>query len=71
MEMSNQSQEREEVIIAFGHAIVLKLLGGAHEIRGGSEQERRQALEWLERFHPHGSEAEPPSDAQWQQAMRP
>lgn len=71
MEMSSLNHEREELIMAFGQAIVVKLLGGACEVRGGSEQERKQALEWLERFHPQGSEPDLPSDAQWKQAMRP
>jgi hypothetical protein len=39
-----------KVVASWGAARLIKRLDGKHELRGGSEQDRRDAKEWLAMF---------------------
>jgi hypothetical protein len=43
-------QDEGEVVAAWGQAQLLKYLDGKTELRGGSDQDRAQAREWISMF---------------------
>ena len=47
-------RERVELIARFGEARLVKLLDGKLEIRGGTEQEKTQAHDWMKQFLTQG-----------------
>ncbi len=46
----NAAPPHDELIASFGGAQIRKHLDGRLEIRGGTESERTQARDWIERF---------------------
>ena len=50
--MHNFLPEREtvELVASFGEVRLVKTLDWEYELRGGSEEDRRAALDWMERF---------------------
>jgi hypothetical protein len=46
------STEQGDVVASFGHARLVIHLNGKYELRGGSEQDRLVAREWLALFWP-------------------
>ena len=43
-------QDEGEVVAAWGEAQLIKYLDGKTELRGGSEQDRAEAREWISMF---------------------
>jgi len=53
MELDNRSitpSDNPQVLALFGQATLLRSLDGRVELRGGSEQDREHARQWMERF---------------------
>ena len=46
----DQFRPTEELIASFGGASIMRSLDGEYHIRGGTEQERAKALEWMNLF---------------------
>ena len=44
-----------EVIARFGSVELVKDLSGKLELRGGSDEDRRQAKEWMDKFMPNAA----------------
>jgi hypothetical protein len=43
-------KDHGEVVASWGEAQLIKYLDGKHELRGGSEEERIEAKEWISMF---------------------
>ncbi len=43
-------REQQQLIASFGGAEIVKYLDGRLEIRGGTEEEKARAREWMHRF---------------------
>ena len=50
----SQSRPRDEIMATFGGAEIVKRPDGRLEIRGGSEQEKAQAHDWMKLFLAQG-----------------
>jgi hypothetical protein len=44
------SSRREEIVAAFGQALLVKLPEGRWELRGGTQDDRTAAKEWISLF---------------------
>jgi hypothetical protein len=55
VEADNYNQNREQILHTVGTSQLIKNLAGAVFLRGGSAQDREQALEWAARFLPSGA----------------
>ncbi len=43
-------QQHDELIASFGQAQLVRTLDGAYELKGGTSEERKQAIEWISLF---------------------
>jgi hypothetical protein len=50
MRLIEQYQERERIIATFGQARLIKQNGGRYEIKGGSDEDKVAAKEWISLF---------------------
>ena len=48
-------RSEEEVIAAFGEAKLVRTLDGKSELRGGTDEDRQKAKEWISLFWHQGS----------------
>jgi len=47
-------RSNEEVVASFGEARLVRALDGKVELKGGTDEDRQQAEEWMSKFWPQG-----------------
>jgi hypothetical protein len=57
MQNGAYNPQREQLIMSFGHAEIIRNLSGGYELRGGNEQNRKDAIAWIERFLPEAQQS--------------